>query len=51
MIGGLLLALVSAALINLGFLVQHRGLGSVTAAGSALQRLRRSLRNPVWLWG
>jgi drug/metabolite transporter (DMT)-like permease len=50
-IGGLVLALVSAALINLGFLLQHRGLGHTTAAGGALGRLRRSLRNPVWLSG
>ena len=51
MIGGLLLALLSAALINLGFLLQHRGLGHGTPSGGALQRLRRSLRNPVWLSG
>jgi hypothetical protein len=50
-IGGLLLALVSAALINLGFLLQHRALGHTTAAGGVLSRLRRSLRNPVWLSG
>jgi hypothetical protein len=50
-IGGLLLALVSAALINLGFLLQHRGLGQVTAAGGVRRRLRRSLRNRVWLSG
>jgi hypothetical protein len=51
MIGGLLLALVSAALINLGFLLQHQGLGHETSAAGTLQRLRRSLRNPVWRWG
>ena len=51
MIGGLLLALLSAALINLGFLLQHRGLGHGTPSGGALARLRRSLRNPVWLSG
>ena len=34
MIGGLLLALGSAALINLGFLLQHRGLAGVPTAGS-----------------
>jgi hypothetical protein len=50
-IGGLLLALVSAALINLGFLVQHRALGQEPGAGGMLVRLRRSLRNPVWLSG
>ena len=51
MIGGLLLALVSAALINLGFLLQHRGLGDGAAAGGVLARLRRSVRQPVWLAG
>ena len=51
MIGGLLLALVSAALINLGFLLQHRGLGRHASAGGTLERLRRSLRNRVWLSG
>ena len=51
MIGGLLLALVSAALINLGFLVQHRALAQGPVAGGMRSRLRRSLRNPVWLSG
>lgn len=51
MIGGLLLALVSAALINLGFLLQHRGLGDLGGGSGGLGRLRRSLTNPVWLWG
>jgi hypothetical protein len=50
-IGGLLLALVSAGLINLGFLLQHRGLGNGTASSGVLRRLRRSLRNPAWLSG
>jgi len=50
-IGGLLLALVSAALINLGFLVQHRALGQGPGAGGMVVRLRRSVRNPVWLSG
>jgi hypothetical protein len=50
-IGGLLLALVSAALINLGFLLQHQGLGHQTAQAGTLARLRRSLRSPVWLSG
>jgi hypothetical protein len=51
-IGGLLLALLSAALINLGFLLQHQGLGNApaTATGGAA-RLRRSLTNPTWLSG
>lgn len=51
MIGGLLLALVSAALINLGFLVQHRALAQGPAARGMRSRLRRSLRNPMWLSG
>jgi hypothetical protein len=51
MIGGLLLALVSAALINLGFLLQHQGLGHLISGAGTLERLRGSLRNPVWLWG
>jgi hypothetical protein len=50
-IGGLLLALVSAALINLGFLVQHRALARAPAAGGMRSRLSWSLRNPVWLSG
>ena len=33
LLGGLLLALVSAALINLGFLLQHRGLGLARRPG------------------
>ncbi|HLH65126.1 MAG TPA: hypothetical protein VKV27_05445 [Solirubrobacteraceae bacterium] len=69
MIAGLLLALVSAALINIGFLLQHRALRDLpTADGSRARgspvggspvggpptgaaRLRRALRNPVWLAG
>ena len=51
MIGGLLLALVSAALINLGFLLQHRALAQAPAGGGVRSRLRRSLRNPAWLSG
>jgi hypothetical protein len=50
-IGGLLLALVSAALINVGFLLQHRGMGDAPASGGVRSRLRRSLRSPVWLSG
>ncbi|HEY5429422.1 MAG TPA: hypothetical protein VIK04_09925 [Solirubrobacteraceae bacterium] len=50
MIGGLLLALVSAALINIGFLLQHRGLrGGASLAGIA--RLRFGLRNRSWRGG
>ena len=48
---GLGLALVSAALINLGFLLQHRGLGRAGGAAGGPGRLRRSLANPVWLSG
>lgn len=51
MIGGLLLALVSAALINLGFLLQHRALGHGATGGGVIARLRRSVRNPLWLSG
>jgi hypothetical protein len=47
---GLLLALGSAALINLGFLLQHRGLGQTGAPGLA-SALRRAWRNPTWLGG
>jgi hypothetical protein len=50
MIGGLLLALASAALINIGFLLQHRGLRR-TSGGSILAQLRRALRDRVWLSG
>lgn len=50
MIGGLLLALVSAALINIGFLLQHRGL-SQSGAGGMVAQLRHAFRNPVWLCG
>ena len=50
MIGGLLLALGSAALINIGFLLQHRGLHHHPAGGLA-PRLRSVIREPVWLAG
>ncbi len=49
LIGGLILAIVAAALINLGFLLQHRGLG--TADGGLAATLRASLRNRSWLAG
>lgn len=52
MIGGLLLAVASAALINLGFLLQHRGLSDAPAAGAGLARqIRHALRNRCWLAG
>ncbi len=50
MIAGLLLALGSAALINIGFLLQHRALRRGGGSGSTV-RLRRALREPVWLAG
>jgi hypothetical protein len=50
MIGGLLLALTSAALINIGFLLQHRGLCRTSCDGMVAQ-LRRAIRDPFWLGG
>jgi drug/metabolite transporter (DMT)-like permease len=50
MIGGLLLALVSAALINIGFLLQHRGLRHRAADGT-IARLRGAVRDRMWLGG
>ena len=49
-LSGLLLALVSAAVINLGFLFQHRGLGRGRQDG-LLATLRGAFRSPVWLGG
>ncbi len=51
MIGGLVLALSSAALINIGFLLQHRGLHRTAGDGSVLAQVRRAAREPVWLSG
>jgi enterochelin esterase-like enzyme len=48
-LSGLLLALVSAAVINLGFLFQHRGLAR--AQDGLLATLRGAFRSPVWLGG
>lgn len=49
---GLLLALVSAVLINLGFLFQHRGLRTVTGESTSLLRsLRGVWRSQTWLAG
>ncbi|MGA2012013.1 MAG: alpha/beta hydrolase-fold protein, partial [Solirubrobacteraceae bacterium] len=48
--GGLLLALVSAALINLGFLLQHRGLRGADADRWTAS-LRAGLRDRFWLAG
>lgn len=50
MIAGLVVALVSAALINIGFLLQHRGLGRSRGATTAAQ-LWGALRQPAWLAG
>jgi len=50
LIGGLLLALGSAALINVGFLLQHRGLNR-RPAGGTVAMLRAALRNRSWLAG
>lgn len=46
LLGALLLALVSAAVINLGFVVQHRGLAGRSAGG-----LAAAVRNRTWLAG
>jgi hypothetical protein len=51
LIGGLLLALVSAAAINLGFLLQHRGLRSVPSPRRASTLAWAMLRNGSWLSG
>jgi hypothetical protein len=48
MLGGLLLALGSAALINLGFLLQQRGLHRGHGASDGL---RSAIRDPIWLSG
>jgi hypothetical protein len=51
MIPGLLLALVSAALINIGFLLQHRGLRRGGGAVGIVARMRHAFRNRTWLCG
>jgi len=48
LLGALLLALASAAAINLGFLLQHRGLASQPAGRTSFAA---ALRNRVWLTG
>ncbi len=51
-IAGLLLALASAAAINLGFLLQHRGLGATRNLRGGHQALAVALlRNHSWLGG
>ena len=49
LIGVLLLALASAALINLGFVLQHRGRAQDLCAGRT--SLHHALRNRAWLSG
>ena len=49
LIGALLLALVSAALINLGFVLQHRGHARARAQRRA--GLTSGFREPAWLLG
>ena len=52
LVGGLLLALVSAALINLGFLLQHRGLARRPDGVSGwAATARAALRDRAWLAG
>jgi len=52
LLGGLLVALLSAAAINFGFLLQHHGLREAAAAGAGpLALLRASLRSRTWLAG
>ncbi len=51
-VGALLLALVSAAAINLGFLLQHRGLSATRSlSGGRRVLLQATLRNRSWLGG
>jgi enterochelin esterase-like enzyme len=49
-VAGLVLALLSAALINIGFLLQHRGLAGLGPLGLQA-RLRGAVRNRTWLSG
>jgi hypothetical protein len=49
---GLGLAVVSAGMINLGFLLQHRGLSRITdSSAGPLAQLRLSLRRREWVAG
>jgi enterochelin esterase-like enzyme len=50
LLGGLLLALSSAALINFGFLLQHRGLNG-PGRGGMVATLAAAIRNRTWLAG
>jgi len=49
LVAALLLALISAALINIGFVLQHRGHARARAAGH--QGLASGFREPAWLIG
>jgi enterochelin esterase-like enzyme/drug/metabolite transporter (DMT)-like permease len=49
LVGALLLALISAALINIGFILQQRGHARARATGR--DRLASGFREPVWLSG
>jgi enterochelin esterase-like enzyme len=51
LLGGLLLALLSAAAINLGFLLQHRGLRTIGATRGLVGMVGAAIRNPTWLGG
>jgi enterochelin esterase-like enzyme len=48
---GLLLALLSAALINLGFLLQHRGLADREPRRTLRATLAAAVRTPAWIGG
>ena len=50
-LGGLLLALLSATAINIGFLLQHRGLRSLGATRGVAGMVGAAIRNPTWLGG
>ncbi len=49
LLGGLLLSLVSAMLINIGFLLQHRGLRGLRSRGPGA--IAAALRDRTWLAG
>ena len=51
LLGGLLLAVLSAAAINLGFLLQHRGLRATAATRGVAATVGAAIRNPTWLGG
>jgi hypothetical protein len=51
LVGGLLLALVSAAAINLGFLYQHRGLHERRLGAGPWAALRGALSSRAWMGG